>query len=71
MKIIKLDKIKTEKTLVIITPDGIQRSLIGTIINRFEKVGLKIVAMKFFIPTAEMVERHYTIDPEWLRKVGQ
>jgi len=71
MKITDSDKIKNEKTLVVIKPDGVQRSIIGPIIKRFERIGLKLVAMKFFIPSAEMVERHYTVDPEWLRKRGE
>jgi len=62
---------KTEKTFVIIKPDGIQRSLIGEIIGRFEKLGLKLVAMRMCLPTAEMARKHYTIDPEWVRKTGQ
>ena len=37
---------KKERTLVIIKPDGIQRTLTGEIIKRFERIGLKIVAMK-------------------------
>ena len=38
---------KNEKTLIIIKPDGVQRSLMGEIIGRFERTGLKMVAMKF------------------------
>lgn len=66
-----VDKIKNEKTFVIIKPDGIQRTLVGEIISRYERSGLKLVALKILVPTAEIVERHYTIDPEWVRKVGQ
>jgi len=62
---------KNEKTFVIIKPDGVQRTLIGEIIKRYERMGLKMVALKMVIPTAEMVEKHYTLDPEWLRKVGE
>ncbi len=62
---------KKERTLVIIKPDGVQRSLIGEIIGRFERVGLKLVGMKFVVPEAKMVEEHYTLDPEWKRKVGE
>jgi len=62
---------KNEKTLVIIKPDGVQRSLIGEIIKRFERVGLKIVALKMFVPATEQVRKHYTVDPEWIRKVGE
>jgi nucleoside-diphosphate kinase len=62
---------KEERTLVIIKPDGIQRSLVGEIIKRYEHVGLKLVGMKMFVPTSEMVEQHYLLDPDWKRKVGE
>jgi nucleoside-diphosphate kinase len=62
---------KYEKTFVIIKPDGIQRTLIGEIIRRYERAGLKLCALKMIVPTAEMAERHYTLDSEWLRKVGE
>lgn len=62
---------KKERTLVIIKPDGVQRTLIGEIIGRFEKLGLKLVGMKMVLPTAEQVERHYTLDPEWRRVTGE
>jgi nucleoside-diphosphate kinase len=61
---------KHERTLVIIKPDGIQRSLIGEIIGRYERVGLKLTACKMMVPTAELVEKHYTLDPEWRVKTG-
>lgn len=61
---------KYEKTLVIIKPDGVQRGLIGEIIKRYERTGLKLSALKMLIPNEEMVESHYLIDPEWLVKVG-
>jgi len=60
-----------EKTLVIIKPDGVQRSLIGELIKRYERIGLKLVGSKMLVPTKEMVESHYTIDPEWKRKAGE
>lgn len=62
---------KFEQTLVIIKPDGVQRSLVGEIIQRLERVGLKLVGMKFAVPTKEHVRAHYSIDPEWKRKVGE
>lgn len=64
-------KIKKEKTFVIIKPDGVQRTLIGEVIKRYERMGLKMVALKMLIPTTEIAEKHYTLDPEWLRKVGE
>jgi nucleoside-diphosphate kinase len=48
-----------ERTLIIIKPDAIQRGIVGDIITRFEKVGLKIAAMKMFIPSQELLDQHY------------
>jgi nucleoside-diphosphate kinase len=62
---------KKERTLVIIKPDGVQRSLIGEVIGRFEKVGLKIIGMKMMIASDELIEQHYTLDPEWRRITGE
>lgn len=50
---------KKERTFVAIKPDGIQRSLIGEVIKRFERVGLKLVALKLVIPKAEQIKEHY------------
>lgn len=62
---------REERTFVIIKPDGIQRTLIGEIIKRYERIGLKLVALKMLVPTADMVSKHYTLDPEWLEGVGK
>ena len=62
---------KTERTLVIVKPDGVQRSLIGEIIHRYEKVGLKIVGMKMIVPSEEKIEQHYTLDPAWRQVTGE
>jgi nucleoside-diphosphate kinase len=48
-----------ERTLVILKPDTIQRGLIGEIISRFEKKGLKIVAMKMAWPDEKQAKDHY------------
>ncbi len=61
---------KNERTLVVIKPDGVQRSLTGEIIGRFERIGLKIVAMKMLVPSAEHIEKHYTLDPDWFKITG-
>jgi len=60
-----------EQTLIIIKPDGIQRSLVGEIIKRFERIGLKLCAIKLIVPTAEQVERHYLVNPLWKTIVGK
>ena len=58
-----------ERSLVLIKPDGVQRSLIGKIIGRFEDTGLKIVAMKMLWVDREFAGKHYPLDEEWARKM--
>jgi nucleoside-diphosphate kinase len=62
---------KTERTLVIVKPDGIQRALIGEIMSRYERLGLKLVGLKLVVPTTEQIEEHYTLDPNWRRVTGE
>lgn len=62
---------KTERTLVIVKPDGIQRALIGEIMQRYERLGLKLVALKMLVPTERMIEEHYLLDPNWKKNVGE
>jgi nucleoside-diphosphate kinase len=50
-----------DKTLIIIKPDGVQRHLIGEIIGRFEKKGLKLVAAKFLKPDKDLAIRLYAV----------
>ena len=61
---------KQEQTLVIVKPDGVQRSLIGEVIKRYEQCGLKLVALKMMIAPEELAVKHYSIDPEWAFKTG-
>lgn len=53
-----------EQTFVMIKPDGIKRGVIGEILHRFERMGLKIVAMKMVSPTEELLLKHYQSDKE-------
>ena len=62
---------RKEKTFVMIKPDGIQRSLVSEIMGRLERIGLKLVGVKMIIPSGDHVRAHYTLDPEWLEKVGK
>lgn len=48
-----------ERTYLMIKPDGVQRGLIGEIISRFEKKGLKLVGLKMLKITRELAEKHY------------
>ena len=50
-----------ERTLLLIKPDGVQRGLIGAIINRVEKRGLRIIGMKFMQVSRKLAETHYSI----------
>lgn len=60
-----------ERSLVIIKPDGIQRGLVGEIVSRFEKKGLKITAMKMLWPTREMATKHYDQPESAMMLLGQ
>lgn len=59
-----------ERTFVILKPDTVQRSLIGEVVKRFERTGLKFTAMKMFVPTKEKLLTHYHKDDEWFLKKG-
>jgi Nucleoside diphosphate kinase len=48
-----------ERTFLMIKPDGVQRGLIGEIVSRFERKGLKLVAAKFMVVSRELAETHY------------
>jgi nucleoside-diphosphate kinase len=50
-----------ERTLVLIKPDAVQRGLIGSITQRLERRGLKLVAAKFVDVNRELAEQHYAI----------
>lgn len=49
----------TERTLVLIKPDAVERNLIGSILSEYERNGLKIAEMKMMTATSEIAEEHY------------
>ncbi|WP_037570725.1 nucleoside-diphosphate kinase [Spirochaeta cellobiosiphila] len=51
-----------ENTLVLLKPDAVRRALIGEIISRLERTGLKIIAMKMVKPTPQLAGEHYSYD---------
>ena len=51
----------TERTLVLVKPDGVQRLLVGRIVGRFEERGLKIVGLKLVRVDRSLAERHYAV----------
>lgn len=59
-----------ERTFVILKPDSVQRSLVGEIIKRFERTGLKFTAMKMVIPSEATLLKHYNKDDAWFLKKG-
>ena len=54
----------TEVTYVMVKPDGVQRSLVGEIIQRFENKGLQLVGLKQVIPSEEIAKKHYEVHSE-------
>jgi nucleoside-diphosphate kinase len=52
---------KVERSLVLVKPDGVQRGLIGEVIARLERRGLRMVAAKFMQVSRELAEEHYAI----------
>jgi nucleoside-diphosphate kinase len=62
---------KKERTFVAVKHDGVQRTLVGEVISRIERTGLKIVALRMFVPTMEKTVAHYGKDDVWCTKVGE
>ena len=60
-----------EQTLVLFKPDAVQRGIVGEILSRFEKVGLKIVALKMLNAKEEQLAEHYFKDDDWLIEKGK
>jgi len=61
---------RTERTLVFLKPDGVQRGLIGEVVGRLERTGLKVIGLKMLRPTANLLARHYPSDEGFLRTIG-
>ena len=62
---------KKERTLVIIKPDGVKGGFTEEIIKRYEAVGLKVVKRKDIMAPLDIVEKHYPMDPEYLKSIGE
>jgi len=60
-----------EKTLIIFKPDAVQRGIVGEILTRFERVGLKIVACKMVRPNIEHYHHHYEAIGGMISRRGQ
>ncbi|MBQ6355027.1 nucleoside-diphosphate kinase [Candidatus Saccharibacteria bacterium] len=60
-----------QQTLVVCKPDAVQRGLVGEIVHRFERVGLKIVGMKMVMPDEKQYEAHYNDIGELAKRAGE
>jgi len=60
-----------ERSFVMVKPDGVQRGLIGEVISRIEKRGLKLIALKMVKPTLEHIDKHYPTDEVWIERLGE
>lgn len=59
-----------ERTLVLIKPDGVERALVGEIISRFERAGLKIVGLGIVKAKRSLLEKHYSKKRDWVENLG-
>jgi nucleoside-diphosphate kinase len=60
-----------ERSLVLLKPDAVKRGIVGEILHRFERSGLKMVAAKMIVADEQMAKDHYPNTAEWKQKVGQ
>lgn len=60
-----------QRTLIIIKPDGVAGGFTSEIIKRYEAVGLRVVKRKDMMAPWNLVEKHYPMDPDYLRSIGQ
>jgi len=63
-------KAKIERTVIAVKPEAIQRGLIGELISKFEKRGLKMIACKMTAPGADVIGQHYADDEDWYVSSG-
>lgn len=59
-----------ERTFIALKPESVQRQLMGELITRFEKRGLKLIAAKLVAPSEELIGKHYPNDDSWLIPTG-
>ncbi len=60
-----------QHTLIIIKPDGISGGFTDEIIKRYQAVGLKVLKRKDMTAPQDLVEKHYAMDPDYLRAIGE
>ena len=68
----KIRSIKEQRSYVMIKPDGVMRGIIGDVLSRIERTGLRIVAMKMISPSKEQIIAHYPMDDQaWVDRLGK
>lgn len=60
-----------QRSLVVMKPDAVQRGVVGEILHRYEKAGLKIVGAKLMNADKKLTEKHYKKDEAWHKKIGE
>lgn len=60
-----------ERTVIILKPDALKRALVGEIFEKFENVGLKLLAAKMVQPNKEVIKNHYPGSDEWIKEMGE
>lgn len=60
-----------ERTLIVFKPDAVQRGIVGEVLSRFEKVGLKIIGMKMVNPSEEHYYHHYETIGKMVSRRGE
>jgi len=63
--------ISPQKTIIILKHDAVARGLMGEILKRFERAGLKMVAFKFIQAPEDLAVKHYPSDDVWYRTAGE
>lgn len=64
-------KLPIERTCIILKPDAVKRALVGTIIEQFERMGLKLMAAKMLTPDKEVIKNHYPGTKQWITEMGE
>ncbi|KKQ59828.1 hypothetical protein A3B42_05120 [Candidatus Daviesbacteria bacterium RIFCSPLOWO2_01_FULL_38_10] len=60
-----------QRTLILIKPDAVRKNLTNEIIRRYKEVGLAVVKRKDLIAPMDIIEKHYSMDPEYLKSIGE
>lgn len=59
IRLTPVNSLKIERTLILVKPDGVARSLVGEVVSRVERKGYKVVGLKMMTPTREILAKHY------------